>query len=209
MNVLSPAVFLDKDGTLIEDLPYNVDVDKIRFMPGVVEGLRALHKAGFTLIVATNQSGVARGFFNEDDLVRVERHLKGMMRVLDVPLTAFYYCPHLPGGVVPGYNIRCSCRKPEPGLIVRACREHPVDILRSWFVGDILNDIEAGRRAGLKTVLIDKGKETEWQLSPLRLPHHVVADFAEAAQVITTLSRTPAASVSLPVKPVYSEVYER
>jgi D,D-heptose 1,7-bisphosphate phosphatase len=195
----APAVFLDKDGTVIEDLPYNVMVEKIRFMPGVAEGLRMLHRAGFRLIIATNQSGVARGLYSERDLKKVERRLREMMRALDVPLTAFYFCPHLPGGVVAGYNIRCSCRKPEPGLIVRACREHSIDIFRSWFVGDILNDIEAGRRAGLKTVLIDNGKETEWQLSPLRLPHHVVSDFGEAARVIAELSKLPA----------HGELYER
>ena len=179
-----PAVFLDKDGTLIEDVPYNVDPDLIRLAPGAGVGLPLLHAAGYRLIVISNQSGVARGLFPEAALAGVEARLRALLADLGVPLAGFYYCPHHPEGSVDSYAVACACRKPEPGLILRAAHEHGIDLARSWFVGDILHDVEAGRRAGCRTVLIDNGNETEWLLSPQRLPHHLAADLAQAAHII-------------------------
>lgn len=178
------AVFLDKDGTLIDDLPYNVDPALIRLAHGAEDGLRRLHRAGYHLIVITNQSGVARGYFRESALALVEAHLRSVLGALGVPLHGFYYCPHHPDGRERRYAIACDCRKPKPGLIVRAAGELGVDATGSWFVGDILNDVEAGHRAGCRTVLIDNGNETEWRLTDLRRPDHIVADLAEAARVI-------------------------
>jgi D-glycero-D-manno-heptose 1,7-bisphosphate phosphatase len=178
------AVFLDKDGTLIEDVPYNVDPERIRLAPGAAEGLRLLHAEGYRLVVISNQSGVARGLFPEEALAAVEQRLRRLLGELGVPLAAFYYCPHHPEGVVPGLAIACACRKPEPGLILRAAGDLGIDPARSWFVGDILDDVEAGRRAGCTTVLIDNGNETEWVLSPLRSPHFKAADLDEAARII-------------------------
>jgi D-glycero-D-manno-heptose 1,7-bisphosphate phosphatase len=179
------AVFLDKDGTLIDDVPYNVDPALIRLAEGVAEGLRALHAAGYRLIVVSNQSGVARGLFPIEALEGVERRLRELLAQVGVPLAGFYYCPHHPEGVAPDYAVACDCRKPEPGLVLRAARDHGVDPGRSWFIGDILDDVEAGRRAGCQTILIDNGHETEWRASPWRLPHHMAADFAQAASLVT------------------------
>ena len=179
-----PAVFLDKDGTLIEDLPYNVVPALIRRAPGAAEGVVRLHAAGYRLLIISNQSGVARGFFREGALAAVEETLRLLLSELGVPLAGFYYCPHHPEGVMPGYAIACSCRKPGPGMILRAAEDHAIDLERSWFVGDILDDVEAGRLAGCRTVLIDNGNETEWVLSPARRPHHRAADLSEAASLI-------------------------
>jgi histidinol-phosphate phosphatase family protein len=179
------CVFLDKDGTLIEDVPYNVDPARVRLMPGAAGGLRALHAAGYRLIVVSNQSGVARGYFQEGALAAVEERLRELLAEAGVPLAGFYYCPHHPDGSVTAYAVECSCRKPQPGLLVRAAREHGLDLAACWFVGDILNDIEAGRAAGCRTVLVDNGHETEWLLTPQRRPHYTVADLSEAAAVIT------------------------
>jgi D-glycero-D-manno-heptose 1,7-bisphosphate phosphatase len=183
------ALFLDKDGTLIEDVPYNVDPARILLAKGAAEGLPLLHAAGFLLIVVSNQSGVARGLFAEEALEAVVDRLRHLLDDLGVPLDGFYYCPHHPSGTVPRYAVPCSCRKPEPGLVRRAAREHRVDLGRSWFVGDILDDVEAGHRAGCRTVLIDNGNETEWRRSPLRWPDLVADDLAEAARLITTVDR--------------------
>jgi D-glycero-D-manno-heptose 1,7-bisphosphate phosphatase len=178
------AVFLDKDGTLIVDVPYNVDPVLVRLTDGALDGLRALHDAGYLLIVVSNQSGVARGLFKEEALGAVEARLRGLIAVAGPPLAGFYYCPHHPDGHVEPYAIACTCRKPAPGLLSRAAREHGVDLGRSWLIGDILHDVEAGRRAGCRTVLLDVGHETEWQLTPDRTPDLVATSLSDAARLI-------------------------
>lgn len=183
------AVFLDKDGTLIEDVPYNVNPDLMQLTSGAQEGLRSLHAAGYKLIIISNQSGVARGYFPEEALVAVKKRSHQLLAQMGVPLAGFYYCPHHPDGSIAGYTMNCSCRKPEPGLILRAAQEHNIDLAESWFIGDILNDVEAGRRAGCQTVLIDNGNETEWILSPLRMPHYIATDLADAARLIQGISK--------------------
>ena len=182
------AVFLDKDGTLVDDVPYNVDVQRMSLVAGAGTALRALAGAGYRLIVISNQSGVARGYFAEDALQPVEDRLRTMLADEGVTLAGFYYCPHLPDGIVPAYARNCSCRKPQPGLIRAAAAAHGLDLTRSWVVGDILDDVEAGRRAGCATVLIDNGNETEWALSDERVPHYVVASIVEASAAITAAS---------------------
>jgi D-glycero-D-manno-heptose 1,7-bisphosphate phosphatase len=179
------AIFLDKDGTLIEDVPYNVDPARIRLLPGAAEGLRALHRAGFLLVVVSNQSGVARGYFPESALAGVEARLRELLAAAGAPLAGFYYCPHHPDGVVLEYAVSCLCRKPSHGMLVRASREHGIDRRASWFVGDILDDMEAGHRAGCRTVLVNNGGETLWELSPDRTPDFVAPDLAVAARIIT------------------------
>jgi len=178
---MTPAVFLDKDGTLIEDVPYNVNPERVRLCPGALAGVQKLHAAGYALIVITNQSGVARGYFPEAALMPLEQHLRAL---LGVPLTGFYYCPHHPDGTVADYAIACDCRKPEPGLLLRAAAAHGLDLSRSWLIGDILNDIEAAHRAGCRAVLIDNGNETEWVLTPSRSPDHITPSLSLAADFI-------------------------
>ena len=167
------AVFLDKDGTLVDDVPYNVDPERIALSPRANEGLAALAASGYRLIVVSNQPGVALGLFKEAQLGGVERRLREMVPDLD----AFYYCPH-------GPDDGCECRKPGCGLLQRAARRHGVRLDRSWMVGDILDDVEAGRRAGCRTVLIDNGNETEWRMSPERQPDRIAPDLYHAATLI-------------------------
>jgi D-glycero-D-manno-heptose 1,7-bisphosphate phosphatase len=178
------AVFLDKDGTLIVDVPYNVDPALIRLTDGAVTGLQALHRAGYLLIVVSNQSGVARGMFSEAALGPVEARLRALLAEAGVPLAGFYACPHHPDGSVAAYAVTCGCRKPALGLIERAAREQGIDLAQSWMIGDILHDIEAGKRAGCRTILLDVGHETEWELTPARTPDATVADLHEAAHLI-------------------------
>jgi D-glycero-D-manno-heptose 1,7-bisphosphate phosphatase len=184
------AVFLDKDGTLIENVPYNVDLALIRLAPGAAEGLTQLHRAGFALFVISNQSGVARGYFPESALEGVEVRLRELLAAFGVPLAGFAYCPHHPEGTVEEFAMACDCRKPAPGMILRMAAEHAIDLVRSWMIGDILDDIEAGRAAGCRTVLIDNANETEWLLSPDREPHYRVPDLAAAARLIVGSDET-------------------
>ncbi|CAN5508250.1 HAD-IIIA family hydrolase [soil metagenome] len=184
MSTRRRAVFLDKDGTLVVDVPYNVDPERMVLAPGAATGARALHEAGYALIGVSNQSGVARGLFLESALGEVEARLCALLAAAGAPLLDFLYCPHHPEGVVPRYSMACACRKPGPGMIERASTEHGIDLARSWLVGDILDDVEAGRRAGCRTVLIDNGSETEWRKGPQREPDFIVADMSEAALTI-------------------------
>jgi len=150
----SPVVFFDKDGTLVENIPYNVDPALIRLAPGVTEALLMLHNAGFRIAIVTNQSGVARGLYPEMALKDVELRIRELLGEHGVPLAGFFYCPHHPDGVIPEYSVQCVCRKPEPGLIIAAAESLAAELTNCWVVGDSLTDEEAGRRAGCKTALL-------------------------------------------------------
>ncbi|HVL75092.1 MAG TPA: HAD family hydrolase [Noviherbaspirillum sp.] len=191
------AIFLDKDGTLIEDVPYNVDPALITLSWQAGPALQLLQHLGYKLIVVTNQSGVARGLFTEAALLPVRRRLDALLAQYGVRLDGFYYCPHSPQGVVERYAVSCTCRKPMPGLLTRAAHEHGLDLGQSWMIGDILNDVEAGRRAGCRTVLIDNGNETEWERSPLRVPDLVAPDLHTAAGLIAAAAAADAAAPQL------------
>ena len=180
------AVFLDKDGTILRDVSYNIDPARMEFLPGTIEGLSRLRDAGFALVVVSNQPGVALGMYGEEALVPVRRRLEAMLAEEGIELAGFYYCPHHPQGRIDGYAGLCECRKPRPGLIRRAADELALDLPASWMIGDILNDVEAGRRAGCCTALIDNGGETEWEFAPERMPDLVAPHLADAAQQILT-----------------------
>lgn len=176
------AVFIDKDGTLVENVPYNVDPGHLRFTSHALEALQSLERAGYALVVVTNQPGLALGRFTRAQLVALQQALVSKLRDEGgIHLTAFQVCPHAPSG--PG-SWTCLCRKPAPGLLYQAARRHGLDLARSWMIGDILDDVEAGRRAGARTVLLDVGNETEWHLTPLRTPHHRCMDLGEAASFL-------------------------
>ncbi len=149
------AVFLDRDGTLIVNKPYNSDPGAIELLPGVIEGLRVLQRAGYLLVVVTNQAGVARGYFDEGAIARHHRALQAEVRRYGVRFRAFYYCPHHVDGVIPELARACDCRKPGGGMILRAASDLSIDPNRSWLIGDQESDVEAGRRAGCRSALID------------------------------------------------------
>ncbi|WP_194720964.1 D-glycero-alpha-D-manno-heptose-1,7-bisphosphate 7-phosphatase [Noviherbaspirillum malthae] len=183
------AIFLDKDGTLVEDVPYNVNPELIALTWQAGQALQILQELGFVLIVVTNQSGVARGLFTEAALGPVHQRLSDLLAQYGVVLDGFHYCPHHPEGVIGRYAVPCTCRKPMPGMLLRAASELEIDLSRSWMIGDILHDVEAGRRAGCQTVLIDNGNETEWKVSPLRTPHFSAPDLYTAATMIAAVEK--------------------
>jgi D-glycero-D-manno-heptose 1,7-bisphosphate phosphatase len=178
------AIFLDKDGTLVDDVPYNVDPDLVRLTPGAGRALRLLVEGGYRLVVVSNQSGVARGLFEESALEAVEQRLRSLLRDEGVSIDGFEWCPHLVGGSVGRYAVACDCRKPAPGLLVRAAGRLGIDLRRSWIVGDILDDVEAGHAAGCRAILVDVGSETRWELTPTRTPDAIVTSLEDAARAI-------------------------
>lgn len=148
------AVFVDRDGVLITDVDHLTSASEIEILPGVPESLRRLRNAGWAAVVVTNQSVVARGLVTEDELRAIHRTLESQLRARRAALDAIYYCPHHPEGVVAAYRAACDCRKPQPGLLLRAASDLGLDLRSSVMVGDTASDIEAGRRAGCRTVLI-------------------------------------------------------
>jgi D-glycero-D-manno-heptose 1,7-bisphosphate phosphatase len=183
---MNKAIFLDKDGTLIPDIPYNINPHVVTLQPDSIEGLKLLQNEGYLLIIVSNQSGVARGYFTEEKLQAVEIKMKELLAEHGILLSGFYYCPHHPKGIVKLFNINCDCRKPMPGMLLKAAIEHNIDLTKSWMIGDILNDVEAGNRAGCKTVLIDNGNETEWIPGERRMPAITCKSINEAADNILT-----------------------
>ncbi|HSI51841.1 MAG TPA: HAD family hydrolase [Ideonella sp.] len=179
MAVLRRAVFLDKDGRLVEDVPYNVDPALLRFTPQACEALQQLAAAGWLLVVVSNQSGLALGRFNPEQWARLQQALCDKLQAeAGITLAGFYACPHKPAA--PG-ETGCSCRKPQPGMLHAAAEALQIDLAASWMVGDILDDVEAGRRAGCRSVLLDRGGETEWRMTPEREPHHRCQTLLDAA----------------------------
>jgi len=174
---MNKAVFIDKDGTLIKNVPFNVKPDLIEFEDHAFESLKKLQQAGFKLIVISNQPGVTLGYFKEEDLKKVEETIADRLAENDVLLDGFYYCPH-------SENDNCDCRKPKPGLILTAAKHNAINLEKSWMVGDILNDVEAGNSAGCKSILLDNGNETEWIWSQYRKPNYMVNNLKAAAEII-------------------------
>jgi D-glycero-D-manno-heptose 1,7-bisphosphate phosphatase len=177
------AVFLDKDGTLVQDVPYNVDPQRVALLPGVGESLRRLQDAGFLLFVVSNQPGVALGRFPPSALTAVEARLDQLLSEFGVIVSGYAWCTHAPAGLR-GATIACTCRKPRPGLLLDTAATHGVALERSWMIGDILDDIEAGNRAGCRTILVDRGNETRWRQGKLRTPNAIVYQFADAAAFV-------------------------
>ncbi len=171
-NKKSAAVFLDRDGTLMRDVDYCGDPRNVNIFPGVPVALGKLRNRGYKLIVITNQSGIGRGFFNEKQYRAVEEEVSRQLGQGVIEGT--YYCPHLPGA-------GCKCRKPSPEMIFAAARDHNIDLARSFFVGDKQTDIDCGRNAGVKTVLVRTGYGNE---TAERLADFVAPDLREAADFI-------------------------
>jgi len=179
---MNKAVFLDKDGTLIHDLPYNVDPSLITWQNGVFEALSSLSAKGYLLVIVTNQSGVARGLFEEKHLNALEVFMRAVLRERGIHLDGFYYSPYHIEGTVKEYAIHSDCRKPGSGMLIKAATELQIDLSASWMIGDTLSDVEAGNRAGCKTILI--GKEPVSAEDKIRQPTYTAKTIAEAAKLI-------------------------
>jgi D-glycero-D-manno-heptose 1,7-bisphosphate phosphatase len=187
------AIFLDKDGTLLVDDPYNVDPARMRLEEKAGAALRKLGTLGVPLIVVSNQPGLALGKFSDEAMPGVQRRLAELFIDNGARLSGFYFCPHHPEGTVPGLGTVCECRKPLPGLLQRAAADHGIELRHAWMVGDILDDVEAGNRAGCRTILVDNGNETQWSRTPatrkLRTAHIIVPNLDVAARAIVGRTR--------------------
>ena len=151
------AVFFDRDGTLNVDKEYLYRIEDFEWMEDAPQAIRWANQKGFLVIVVTNQSGVARGYFTEDDVLRLHEWMNEDLARAGAHIDAFYYCPHLPNGRVEAYAKECSCRKPKPGLIERACVDFDIDREASIMIGDKPRDVECAEAAGVRGVLYEGG----------------------------------------------------
>ncbi len=182
------AIFLDRDGTLNEEAGYINHVSRLKFLPGIWEAIRVLKEARYKIIVLTNQAGLARGYFNEETLGQVHGKLMQTAKKNNAEIDALYFCPHLPGATVEKYNHECDCRKPKPGMLIKAQKEHNIDLKQSFMIGDRFKDVEFGKGQGLSTVFLLTGyglgeycnERKTWPFQP----DYICKDLETAANVI-------------------------
>ena len=158
---MEKVIFLDRDGTLNEEVNYLYRREELILFDGVPEALKLFKEHGYRLVVVTNQAGVARGYYGEEDVVKLHRYMNDLLRPRGAEIDAFYYCPHHPEHGIGGYGISCHCRKPETGLFEMAERRFAVDKARSWMIGDKMSDILAGKNYGVHTALVGTGYGAE------------------------------------------------
>jgi D-glycero-D-manno-heptose 1,7-bisphosphate phosphatase len=185
---MRPAVFLDRDGTLIEDMGYINHIDRLHVFPWTGPAIRKLNEAGLPVVVITNQGGIAMGYFPEALVEEIHDKIRLVLNNSGAHLDGIYYCPHHPNGVVDGYRQNCQCRKPAPGMLLRAASELGIDLSRSFVVGDHFRDAETAFGIGAKGILVLTGygkgeyeyKRETWP----RMPDHVASNLEDAVDWI-------------------------
>ncbi|MCX7625046.1 MAG: HAD family hydrolase [Candidatus Sumerlaeaceae bacterium] len=184
----APAVFLDRDGTICKEVGYLAHPEQLELLPGSPQAIARLNRAGVIVIVTTNQSGVARGYFTEADVAAVHKRLEELLAARGAWLDAVYYCPHHPEKGMEPYLVDCECRKPKLGMIRRAQEEFLLDIGCSYAVGDKLSDVAFGKAAGLRTVLVltgyGAGEQQKLASHPALNPDFIARDLSDAVSWI-------------------------
>ena len=177
------AAFLDRDGTIIRQVELMHEVSQLRLLPGAAAAICRLNAKDFLVVVVTNQPVVARGVASEQEIKLVHEELNRRLQARGAHIDAFYFCPHHPNATLEQYRTTCPCRKPEPGMILRAAEEHGVDLSRSVMIGDSTQDVLAGNRAGVHTILVRTGHggRDPWQYQCL--PDWTANNLLEAAYV--------------------------
>jgi len=183
------AVFLDRDGVITQEPPhYAHELSQLELIPKAADAIRLLNENGFVVIVASNQAGIAYGYYQEEDAILFNQAMKEKLAKEGAYIDAIYYCPHHPEAKIERYRVDCNCRKPKPGMLTRAEKELNIDLKQSFIVGDKLSDIEAGERAGCKTIMVRTGYGVEELKSNEIDCDYVANDLYDAVQHILYLS---------------------
>ena len=193
------AVFIDRDGTISEEVGYINHVSRFRLFPYAAPALKHLNENGWLAIVVTNQAGVARGYFSEDTIQRIHAAMMDQLESNGARLDAIYYCAHHPSVGEPPYRVDCECRKPKPGLIARAAQDFDINLAESWMVGDRYSDVELARNAGVKSMFVLSGYgRGEWEHQRagwMEQPDLVAEDLLTAVRLIVSDSLERAGNI--------------
>lgn len=182
------GVFLDRDGTVTEEVGYLTDTSRLRLIPGSGEAIALLNEMKIPAILATNQAGVARGYFEESMVIKCNKKLEDMLKVFGAKLDALYYCPHHPEVGEKPYRIDCNCRKPKPGMLLKGAEEFNLDLSQSYVIGDKVSDLEVANKVNAKSILVKTGYglgevlygKKRWKVKPLA----ICENFYEAVKYI-------------------------
>jgi D-glycero-D-manno-heptose 1,7-bisphosphate phosphatase len=183
------AVFFDRDGTLVRDPGYLTHPDQVELLDGAAEAVREVQLLGYKTVVVSNQPGVARGIITEEMLEQVHQRLRDLLSGKGASLDGIYYCPYHPDGSIPRYRQDSDWRKPRPGMLLAAATELDIDLAKSWMIGDNLRDVEAGRSAGCRTILISSA-QTGAETTDKNKPDHVAVNMKEAVNIIKKYRRS-------------------
>lgn len=188
VKIMNKAVFLDRDGVITKEPPYYAHkIDQLVLIPKSAEAIRLLNESGFKVVVVSNQSGVARGYYQEKDIQIYNSEMKRRLEEKGAHIDAIYYCPHYSKATIEKYKIDCDCRKPKPGMLKRAEKDLNLDLKGSFLIGDKMNDIEAGYRAGCKTILVltGQGNDESKKISKMDIkPNYISNNLYTASQII-------------------------
>jgi len=176
---MSKAIFLDRDGTINIDKCYVHKIEDLEFLPNAIEGLKKLQRE-YKLIIITNQSGIARGFYTEKDYFTFRDEMHKKLRERGILITAEYFCPHHPKGIIEKYKVYCNCRKPKIGMLEQAVKDFNLNLNECWMIGDNISDIGAGKNASCRTIHVLTGEQKE----PIVYANFVAKDLIEVADYI-------------------------
>lgn len=202
------AIFLDRDDTLITDIGYISSPDQVKLIDGAAEALIEFKKMGFKLIVVSNQSGVARGYFSEETLQKIHERMEQLLRQKGAYLDKIYYCPYLADAAIEKYRIDSEDRKPKPGMLLKAAKELDIDLAKSWMIGDTQRDIDAGIAAGCKTILIRHSSQTITLNKDISTnANHIAVNIREAVNIVKKFKKEPTAPATpIELKPLEQTV---
>lgn len=175
---MKPAVFLDRDGVINEENSYITNLSKLKIFPYANDCIKEMHKLGYLVIIVTNQSGVARGMMSETDVMEINEYIKK-----EIGVDAIYYCPHHVYGIIKSYSQSCKCRKPNVGLIEQACKDFDIDLHKSFMVGDRASDIQTGKNAKVRTVLLESGYGST-KLEQEVYPDYILEDLRDVIAIL-------------------------
>lgn len=188
---MRPAVFLDRDGTIVEEIGYLTPASQLMVYPWSVDAIRLLRRAGFAVVVVTNQGGIARGLYTRAFVEETHRTLGARFAAGDAAIDGWYYCPHHPEALIDDLRAPCACRKPKPGMACEAARDLDLDLARSWVVGDMWRDVQLGHAIGARSVLVRTGhgsqQEAEWP-ADITPPTAICENLAAAVSTIVARS---------------------